>query len=128
MALVARMRATEVTTRFASGWEQAEEGDEGAQRPADVFVNYVYGVPFWLRDFEWIRPNERAVQETFKLDCVRSGGEDDPNNDYFVASPSGTFTMSIENPAGQEYVKAGMLFRVTIERIRGPRNTGAPEG
>jgi hypothetical protein len=123
VAIVARMVAQEVTARNAAVWVPTTEDDPDAVRPADAFNNYHYGIPFWLRGFEFIRPEQGKGQESYKLTVVRSGGPDDPNNDFFLASPSGEMTMTIDNPGAMGYVKAGEFYRVTVEKIRGPRES-----
>jgi hypothetical protein len=122
MALVARMVAQEVTARHGTIWTPTAGDDPAGKTPDEAFANYTYGVPFWLRDYDYIRADAGKGQEDFKLECVRSGGPDDPNNEFFVASPHGGLQMSIENPAGFGYVVAGESYRITIEKIRGPRS------
>lgn len=122
MALVARMMAHEVIGRGGGRWEPCEADDPDAKDPAEVFSNHTYGVPFWLRDAPAIRQVEGQSQETFELSCVRSGGPDDPNNDWFTASPQGNLRITCDNPGGWDYVRPGGFYRVTIEKIRGPRD------
>lgn len=122
MALVARMKATEVTDRFGVQRVACDADDEGAKSTAEVYGNYVYGVPVWLEGADFVRDEEGKGSETIKLSVIRSKGPDDPSNQWFEASPSGTFEMTMQNPQGFGYVQAGCEYRVTIERIRGPRS------
>lgn len=39
-----------------------------------------------------------------------------------MASPNGNLDLNIQNPGAFGYVQAGQEYRVTIERIRGPRS------
>lgn len=122
MALVARMVAQESIDRNSTVWTPTDADDPEGKPAAEVFSNYTYGIPFWLRGHEFIRADQGHGQQAIHLTVVRSGGEDDPNNDYFTASPMGELKMTIDNPAAFGYVKAGGTYRVTIEKIVGPRN------
>ncbi len=131
MGLVCRMKATEIIGRFGIQREPCEPDAEGAKPTEEVYGNYLYGVPVWLTGASHVRDVEGKGSETIKLAVVRSKGPDDPSNQWFEASPSGTFEMTIQNPEGFGYVKEGQEYRVTIERIRGPRSfvvSGMPEG
>lgn len=126
MAIVARMQATEVIQRGGGQWvacEEGDEGDDGAQPTATVFANFHYGIPAWLKGTEWVRRDDQAQgTEWIKLTAVSSKGQDDPNRDWAEASPSGTLELQISNPGAFDYVVAGGIYRVTIEKIRPPRN------
>ncbi len=61
------------------------------------------------------------AQESIELAAVSAKGEDDPNRDWASATPTGHLTMTIQNPEAWGYVVPGAQYRVTIERIRGPR-------
>lgn len=84
----------------------------------------------WLQGATHVRPKLGQGSESFKLVCVRSKDADDPAHQWWTASPMGEFTMTMENPDGFGYVVPGAEYRVTIERIRGPRVTvtTAPPG
>lgn len=131
MAVVARMVPSEVTQRLGTVWELCDEGDEGAQPLEKAFENYYYGVPFWLRgpngetEGRFVRQANGLGAEQWKMTVVRSGGPDDPNNEFFTASPNGSFEMTVENPRAMGQIKVGREYRVTIEEIRGPRQRDA---
>ncbi len=122
MALVARMVATEVIDRRGVQRVACEETEDGAKPTAEVYGNYHYGVPVWLEGARFVRDVEGKGSETIKLEVIRSKGPDDPSNQWFEASPHGAFEMTLQNPQGFGYVQAGEMYRVTIERIRGPRS------
>jgi hypothetical protein len=122
VALVARMVATEVIERRGVQRLACPATAEGARPTTEVYGNYHYGVPVWLEDAEYVRDVEGKGSETIKLEVIRSKGPDDPSNQWFEASPHGMFEMTLQNPNGFGYVQAGAEYRVTIERIRGPRS------
>ncbi len=121
MALVARMVAGEVTGRSGQPWVACDSDDEGATPTEEAFGNYHYGVPVWLRGASHVKPKMGQGSESFKLNVVRSKDGDDPSNEWFTASPIGELSMTMENPEGFGYIVPGAEYRVTIERIRGPR-------
>lgn len=121
MALVARMVAEEVTGRRGNPWVGCDADDEGAVPTEEAFGNYHYGVPVWLRGDKYVKQKAQQGSEQFKLAVVRSKDGDDPSNEWFTASPTGSLEMTMENPEGFGYVVPGAEYRVTIERIRGPR-------
>lgn len=124
MALVARMSASQVNANGGGRWVACAEGDEGAQ-PVESCqaIKSMYGVPPWLATTGWVRYEHTGQNsEQFKLIAVSAKGEDDPNREWSMASPSGSLDLSVQNPAAFGYVKAGEEYRVTIERIRGPRS------
>ncbi len=122
MALVARMVAGEVTGRSGNPWVACEPDDDGAVPTEEAFGNYHYGVPVWLRGATHVKPKMGQGSESFKLNVVRSKDGDDPSNEWFTASPIGELSMTMENPEGFGYIQPGAEYRVTIERIRGPRS------
>ncbi len=122
MALVARMVAEEVTGMRGNPWVACDPDDDGAKPTEEVFGTYHYGVPVWLRDASHVKPKPGQGSEQFKLAVVRSKDGDDPSNEWFTASPMGELSMTMENPAGFGYIVPGAEYRVTIERIRGPRS------
>lgn len=122
MGLVARMKAEEVTGRRGVQNVACGPDEEGAKLVEEVYGNYHYGVPVWLEGATHVRPVEGKGSENFKLAVVRSTGPDDPSNEWFEASPNGELTMTIQNPRGFGFVRAGEEYRVTIERWRGPRD------
>lgn len=123
MALVAKMSATQVTANGGGRWAPCAETDAGASRVEDTpAISSMYGVPPWLATTGWVRYEPVGQNgEYIKLVAVSAKGEDDPNREWAMASPSGSLDMSIQNPAAFGYVQAGQEYRVTIERIRGPR-------
>lgn len=125
MALVAKMVASEVNARGGGRWAPCAETDDGAQKVEDVgAVQSMYGTPPWLATTGWVRYESVGQNaEGIKLVAVSAKGEDDPNREWAMASPSGTLDMYIQNPGAFGYVQAGQEYRVTIERIRGPRFT-----
>lgn len=122
MALVAKMVAHEVTGRSGTRYEQCGPDEPDARPVEDVFGNYAYGVPVWLQGASHVRTVVGQGSEQIKLQCVRTDDPNDPNNQWWTASPSGTLEMHIENPEGFGYVVPGAEYRITIERIRGPRS------
>lgn len=123
MALVAKMQASEVNARGGGRWAPCAEDDPGAQAVSECpGVQSTYGVPPWLNTTGWVRYEPVGQSgEQIKLAAVSAKGEDDPNREWAMASPSGELVMYIQNPAGFGYVQAGQEYRVTIERLRGPR-------
>ena len=124
MALVAKMTASEVNARGGGRWAPCAEGDEGAKAVADTpSIASMYGVPPWLNTTGWVRYEPVGQNnEYIKLTAVSAKDEDDPNREWAMASPSGSLDLNIQNPAAFGYVQAGQEYRVTIERIRGPRS------
>lgn len=122
MAIEARMNATEVRKMGGGRWVACGPDAEGAKSLDEWAGTYYYGAPPWLASAEFVRldPNQQS-QEIVSLVAVSAKGQDDPNREWALASPSGNFTISIDNPAAWGYVEAGGVYRVTVERIRGPR-------
>lgn len=126
MALVARMVAGEVTGRSGMPWVGCDADDDGAVPVEEAFGNYHYGVPVWLQGDKYVKQKQQQGSESFKLNVVRSQGGDDPSNQWFTASPIGSLEMTMENPEGFGYIVPGAEYRVTIEKIRGPKFVGKP--
>ena len=123
MALVAKMMAQSVNASGGGRWAPCAEDDDGAQAVADTpAISSMYGVPPWLATTGWVRYEPVGQNaEHIKLNAVSAKGEDDPNREWAMASPSGELTLFIQNPAAFGYVQAGQEYRITIERIRGPK-------
>ena len=126
MAIVAKMSVTKVMGYGAGRLVPCEEGDEGAIATKDApGANSWYGVCSWLKDAEFVRMAPGTSQESWELQAVSSKGEaDDPNREWAAATPSGQLTLTVNNPECFGYVEPGREYRVTIERIRGPRDNG----
>ncbi len=124
MALVAKMAASQVTASGGGRWAPCNEDDDGAQPVDDVgAIKSMYGVPPWLNTTGFVRYESVGQNgEHIKLTAVSAKDEDDPNREWAMASPSGDLQLFIQNPAAFGYVQAGQEYRVTIERIRGPRS------
>jgi|ERR1700677_1445735 len=118
MAVVAKMRCYEVTRRSYGMRVACEPDEEGAQaiaNPADL--------PFWLKGATHTRvETTKASQAVWKMSPVYSTDPEHENRQFAQASPSGEFTLTVENPAAMNYVQEGREYRVTIERVRGPRD------
>lgn len=122
MALVAKMAASTVTKSGGGRWVACDEDHPDAKSKAG-HLSSIYGTPAWLDDTEFVRFDPLAQgQEYIKLTAVSFEGDvDDPNRKWAMASPSGHLELSIANPEAFGYVDQGHEYRVTIERIRGPR-------
>lgn len=127
MAMVALFRAQSVTQTGYPHWEACGVGDVGAVEFTEEMkgkASSMYGLPMWLVDATHVRMVDAPAEESLSLVAYRpdpSTGADDPNAVFFSASPSGEFKMIVQNPGAMGYVKAGKLYRITIEEIRGPR-------
>lgn len=123
MALVAKMSASQVTANGGGRWAPCAEDDDGAQSVESCSaIKSMYGIPPWLATTGWVRYEPVGQNgEYIKLIAVSAKGEDDPNREWAMASPSGSLEISVQNPGAFGYVQAGQEYRVTIERIRGPR-------
>ncbi len=124
MAIVAKMLATQVTgvggSRYAACASDDPDGQPIEEAPG---VASYYGIPPWLASATHVKmQNNVQVQESIDLSAVSVKGEDDPNREWASATPSGTLTMAIQNPDAWGYIVPGAQYRVTIERIRGPRS------
>lgn len=125
MAIVARMQATEVVQRGGGQWVPCECDDSSgeAHLTEEIFRTHHYGTPAWLRGAKWVRRDMNAQgSESIRLTAVSAKDQEDPNRDWAEASPSGELTLTINNPGAFDYVTAGGVYRVTIEKIRPPRN------
>lgn len=124
MALVAKMSASQVNANGGGRWVPCAEGDDGAQDVESCgAIKSMYGVPPWLTSTGFVRYEPVGQNSEFiKLIAVSAKDEDDPNREWAMASPSGSLEMHIQNPGAFGYVQAGQEYRVTIERIRGPRS------
>lgn len=119
------MVANTVTHNRGTVWEHCEEGDHGAL-PVEECGGY-YGVAPWVKEAgPFVRAKSGRSQVSIKLNAVRPDrhgepGAPDPNAEWAAYTPSGELTMVIDNPATFDYFSAGDEYRVTIEKIRGPR-------
>jgi len=130
MALVAKMKAMKIEQtgngRYVGVGDVPEDLSEEQLFAAGIIpvekTSSYYGIPPWFAGFTHVRldPNLQS-QENFKLAAVSARGEDDPNRDWAAATPAGTLEMWVDNPRAFGYIEAGAEYRVTIERIRGPR-------
>jgi hypothetical protein len=116
------MRPSKVMTIGGGRYVVCQEGDEGAVEAKAA--GSMYGIPPWLTATGWVRLEPNATSgETWTLSCVSSTEDvDDPNRDFAQATPSGSLTLYVQNPDCFGYVETGREYRVTIERIRGPRD------
>jgi hypothetical protein len=124
MAIVAKMSVTKVTASGSGHLVPCEETDEGAiaTETAPGAVSW-YGVMKWLGDAKFVRLAPGTSQETWELQAVSTKGEaDDPNREWAAATPAGQLTLTVNNPECFGYVEPGREYRITIERIRGPRD------
>lgn len=122
MALVAMMRATQVAQNGGGRLAACAPDDPGAQPVDEVNGRYAGGIP-WLADAEFARLDPDLVAtEQVTLNAVYTTDPNDPNREWALASPSGQLTLTIANPEAMGYVQAGGQYRVTIERVRGPRS------
>lgn len=128
MALVAKMQAQQVVGTAGQRYEACGEDDEGAMRAEDAQgLDSYYGRPPWLANATHVRLTKLGQSsESFTLTAVSAKDDvDDPNRSWAVATPSGELKMSVNNPEAWGYIVPGAEYRVTIERIRGPRSTKA---
>jgi hypothetical protein len=117
MAVVAKMRCTTVTRRGYGLRVACEPEDEGAQ------VLKQEDLPFWLKGTAATRIDiTKTSQVTWEMSPVYSTDPEHENRQFAQASPSGQFTLTVENPAAMNYVREGCEYRVTIERVRSPRD------
>ena len=128
MALVAKMIAAEVKHRGGGHWEACEEEDEGAIDVAEcpAVQNLYPDPPQWLLMTGWVRFIKGTSSEEIELNAVGPAAGTDPdkgNSQWAMASPAGKLTMTIHNPGAWDYVQPGFEYRITIEKIRGPRDS-----
>ena len=125
MAIVAKMNVVKVTQHGGGKYVPCEEFDEGATPIADVAqAHSYYGVVAWLDGHEFLRFDPKVTSSEFwELQPVsRKDDADDDNREFSEATPSGKLELSVQNPACFGYVTPGYDYRITIERIRGPRH------
>lgn len=132
MALVAKMDVLQVQKSGGGRIVPCGPDDEGAVLAAESnYLKSYTDPPQWLVDAEYLRVDPLAqASEYIKLHCVSYAEGKDPektNAQWAMASPSGNLDMVIMNPAAFGYVEPGFQYRVTIERIRGPRKTSSEE-
>lgn len=121
MAIVAKMRCSQVTAS-AGAWVPCDEVDEtNPNFPPNPIVE---GDPFWLREsgkqFKRYEPTARQFVR-WEMSPVFSTDPDHENKRFASASPSGAFNLTVENPGAMDYVVPGYEYRITIEKVRGPR-------
>lgn len=122
MALVARMAATTVTASGGGRYVSCGPDDEGAIDIDKANVDTYYGRPPWFEGATHVRLDEEAQSsEAVVLTAVSAKGKDDPNRAWAAASPAGTLSLTIQNPDAFGQIQPGATYRVTIERLRGPR-------
>jgi hypothetical protein len=124
------MNATEVKGISGGRWESCGPNAPGAiplDDPKSPGANPYTDPPSWLAGTGFVRRESRAQSaEAVTLTAVSMPKGDDPdqtNAQWAMASPSGQLTITIHNPAAFGYVQPGLDYRVTIERIRGPRES-----
>lgn len=118
MGVVAKMVCTKVDAQGGLVWKPCTEDYPGARRPAEVFENYTYGVPGWLKDAEWVAQEPGTQSVTVALQPVSAKGQDDPNREWAEASPTGEFRMTIQNPAAMAYYEPGVTYLVETRKCR----------
>jgi len=120
MALVAKMRAYSVKREGSHRDIACDPSDDGARELTDETRKHQ---PYWLKEATHVRQDPLTPsQETFVLQAVYSEDPESENRQFAQASPSGSLTLTIENPYAMGYVENGREYRVTIERVRGPRD------
>jgi hypothetical protein len=130
MAIVAKMVASEVTGRGGGRYVPCGEHEPGAIAADDKtspLSNLYTDLPTWLEDAKFLRRDPYAqAAESVALTAVSMPAGSDPdrtNAKWANASPNGQLTLTIHNPEAFGYVKPGAEYRITIERIRGPRES-----
>jgi hypothetical protein len=125
------MTASEVKQYGGGRWVKCGPDDPGAVEAGasgSPMLTYT-DPPAWLAGSDYHRMEKRAqAAESYILMAVAMPKGDDPdrtNAQWAMASPGGQLTMTIHNPEAFGYVRAGEDYRVTIERIRGPREKPA---
>jgi hypothetical protein len=129
MAIVAKMQASEIKALGGGRYVACDPDEEGAIAADDKsspIANLYTDLPGWLAGATHFRRQAHAQSsECITLTCVSMPAGSDPdqtNAQWAMASPSGQLTMQIHNPEAFGYVQAGREYRVTIERIRGPKD------
>lgn len=125
MALVAKMKVEQVTAHGTGNWVACDPDDDGAVPIEQVNMAHSwYGKTKWFEGATHARLDDTLQGgESFRLTAVSHRGDsDDPNREWADATPSGSLDLYMSNPACFGYVKPGYEYRVTIERIRGPRD------
>lgn len=125
MALVAKMQALQVVGHAGHRYVACGADDPEAIETKDASgLDSYYGRPPWLKGATHVKTLRNGQsQESFTLTAVSAKDDpDDPNRDWAAASPSGKLEMLVNNPEAWGYIVPGAEYRVTIERIRGPRS------
>lgn len=122
MAIVAKMRCSQVTAS-AGAWIPCD-GDEGNEQfPPNPITE---SDPFWLKEsgkkHKRYDPTARQFVK-WEMIPVSSNDPNHENKRFASASPSGAFNLMVENPDAMDYVLPGYEYRITIEKVRGPRDT-----
>ena len=119
MAVVAKMRCHTVTRRSYGLYLPCDPEAEGA---VEITEPEKPNLPFWFKGATHKRfDDSRTSQVTWEMNPVYSTDPEHENRQFAQASPSGKFELMVENPAVMDYVKEGYEYRITIERVRGPR-------
>lgn len=126
MAQVAKMRCTEVKRVGSHRLVACEPDADGAREVTDVERERG---PFWIRSATHVRQDPLTpLQEVYVMVPVYSDDPESENRRFAEASPSGSLTLTIENPDAMGYAENGREYRITIEAVRGPRKRQATPG